>query len=67
MDAFRQQLRARMEKLDISPTELARLSGITRAYIYRVLDGSQVPSLELADKLAEAVGLAITTVPVKKS
>jgi transcriptional regulator with XRE-family HTH domain len=65
MDNFVEQVRLRMTKLGINRAQLAEGSGISRAYIYRVLDGKQVPSMDVADKIATSVGLVITTAPAR--
>lgn len=64
MDSFTSQILAKIEETGVSRTELARQAGVTRAYLYRVLDGTQVPSMVVADKIAKALGLVITTTPV---
>lgn len=63
VQSFTAQILAKIDETGISRTELARKSGITRAYLYRVLSGSQVPSIAVASRIAEALGLTITTVP----
>ena len=65
MDHFREQIEKAMLAKDWGTLELAEASGITRAYIYRILNGEQNPSLEVADRLASALGLKITTTKAK--
>jgi DNA-binding phage protein len=54
-----------MEERQLSFTDLSRQSGVSRAYLYRVLDGTNVPTMDVADKIAKALGLVITTSPAK--
>ena len=49
-----------MKQRRITPRDLAARSGVTRAYIYRILAETQNPSLLVASKLAKAVGLELT-------
>lgn len=63
MATFCDQIRAQMDKQKLSHAQVAEQSGISRAYLYRILDGSQVPSMDVADKIARALGLIITTQP----
>ena len=65
MQPFTEQIREELEKRSWTPTDLAKESGVTVAYIYRVLNGSQNPSMEIADKMAAALGLVITTARAK--
>lgn len=61
VDDFRFKLAEAMQKNGISKKELADRADIARQYVYRVLDGTQTPSLKIAGDLAEAAGLRITT------
>ncbi len=61
MASFREQINAQMKKKQLTHTEVAKESGISRAYLYRILDGQQTPSMKVADKIADALGLVITT------
>ncbi len=65
MDSFREQIQKAMDDKQWSTLELSEASGVTRAYIYRVLDGKVNPSMEIADKLAKPLGLVITTIAAK--
>lgn len=65
MQSFTEQIQQEMKRREFTPTDLAGESGVTVAYIYRVLNGTQNPSMEVADKLAAALGLVITTAPAK--
>lgn len=63
MDSFRRQILDRLAETGLTYADLAEKSGVSRAYVYRVLDGSQVPSMAIADRIAAALGLVITTAP----
>lgn len=65
MSSFCEQIRNSMEEKNVSFTQLAALSGVSRAYIYRILDGTHVPTMDKADKIASALGLVITTTAAK--
>lgn len=65
MSSFCEQIRNRMEERKISFTKLAIESGVSRAYLYRILDGTHVPTMDKADAIAKALGLVITTVSAK--
>lgn len=54
-----------MDKRGMTIAQLAEESGVTRAYLYRILDEKQTPSMEIADEIAKALGLVITTVPAR--
>lgn len=56
---FVRQVKARIKESGIEMTELEERSGVSRQFIYRVLAGKQMPSLEIAEKIAKAVGLSI--------
>jgi transcriptional regulator with XRE-family HTH domain len=65
MASFVEQIRARMEKRQLTIAQVAEKSDISRAYLYRILDGTQTPSMEIADKIAAALDLVITTAPAR--
>lgn len=54
---FIRQVKARIKETGIEMTELERRSGVSRQYIYKVLAGKQMPSLEIAEKIAKALNL----------
>ena len=58
---FRQNLRQAMQRRGLSQREVAKKAGTGHTFLNRVLTGKGVPSIELADRLADAVG-----VPLKK-
>lgn len=64
MQTFRDAVQKRLEETGITMTDLAKEANIGRAYLYRVLAGRQIPSIEVADRVAKALDLAILTVPV---
>lgn len=59
---FARELKRQMQAEGWSVLRLEKESGVTAAYIYRVLDGAQCPSLRIAGKLAEAIGLELRLV-----
>ncbi len=65
VEEFVSKLKARMNKLGVKPTELAKKAGVGYPYLYRVLKGEQTPSLEWAAKVGEKVGLEIRTTDAK--
>jgi DNA-binding XRE family transcriptional regulator len=54
---FRDNLRARLDLGDLTVTALAKLAGVHRVTIHKILSGEIDPSLSLADKIAEAAGI----------
>lgn len=56
---FIRQVKARIRETGIEMTELEERSGVSRQFIYRVLAGKQMPSLEVAEKIAKALDLSI--------
>lgn len=65
MTSFLNEIRQKMEEQQLSHTELAEKAAVSRAYLYRILDGTQTPSMEIADRIAAALGLIITTTPAR--
>jgi len=53
---FRKKLRAEMKKRGISQRAIAETAGTGYPNVNRVLCGKQTPTLDLADRLADAVG-----------
>lgn len=60
VEEFIEQVEAEVERQGISLSELARRAGCGRPYLHRVLTRQQSPSLEWAEKVAEALGLTFT-------
>jgi transcriptional regulator with XRE-family HTH domain len=56
---FRRRLREAMEEKDISQRELAKRAKTGYSGINRILQGDQTPTLEVADRLADAVGMSL--------
>jgi predicted transcriptional regulator len=66
MDDFPKILRARMDLLGLTPTELAKKASVGMPYLYRILKGEQKPSLDWASRVCRHVGLKISIVEVEK-
>lgn len=62
MRDFLKKVEAKMQAGGVSVAQLAELTGLSRQYIYRVLNGEHVPSLVVAEKIAKNLGLHIETV-----
>lgn len=56
---FRQKLRDAMERKGLTQRELAKNAATSHPGINRILQGKQTPTLELADRLADAVGVPL--------
>lgn len=54
---FVANLRFLMRLNDISQTTLAKKSGVSQKSISNILNGNQIPSIEMAEQLAAAFGL----------
>lgn len=52
-------IRSEMESQGLSRAELARRAKIGRPYLYRVLEGSQTPTMDWLEKVFEALGVSI--------
>lgn len=57
-DNFRDNLRAWIERGELTVTELARRAGIHRVTIYKILSGEIEPSLSMCEKLADSAGIS---------
>jgi len=57
LDNFRQHLRARLDRGDLTVTALAKLAGIHRVTIHKILAGEIEPSLSMCEKIAESAGI----------
>jgi transcriptional regulator with XRE-family HTH domain len=66
-NTFRIRLREAMEKAGISQRELAERANTSYPGINRILQGKQAPTLELADRLSDAVGVHLTDLLEKNS
>jgi ribosome-binding protein aMBF1 (putative translation factor) len=66
-NTFRENLRQAMATRGISQRELAEKAGTGYPNLNRVLSGKQNVTLELADRLADALNLTLTELLGKKS
>lgn len=57
---FSRNLRRVMEKRGLSQREIAERAGTKHPNVNRILSGKQVPTLELADRLADAAGVPLS-------
>lgn len=57
---FRINVNRSMKTQNVSQVELAKRTGVTRPHLNRVLNGVNLPSLELAAKIAEAIGVPLS-------
>ena len=53
------QIRRAVNEGQVTVAELSRLTGISRAHIYRIMDGKHDPGLGHAMQLARAIGKTI--------
>jgi DNA-binding phage protein len=60
VDEFVAQVRTRIDQTGMSMTELSRRAGVARPYLHRVLSGQHVPTIRVAEQIANALGLHIT-------
>lgn len=60
MDQFAKSIRDAIESQDMTIMELSRRTGVTRQHLYRILAGEHAPSLSVAERIAEALGLTLT-------
>lgn len=61
VEEFREQVRKQMEERELSISQLARDLGMSRPFLSRVISGQQMPSIDVADKIARKLGLRLTT------
>lgn len=66
-DTFRKRLREAMHLAGISQRELAERAHTAHPGINRILQGKQVPTLDLADRIADAVGVPLAELLGKNS
>ena len=52
-------VRKQKDMLGMTPTQLAAATGLSRTYIYQILDGSTNVTLDTAEKLAKALQFEI--------
>jgi|GEM_PF-6887997 len=56
-DNFRDNLRARLNRGDLTVTELAKMADVHRVTIHKILSGEIEPSLSLCEKIADSAGI----------
>lgn len=66
MDDLRDQVRARMEAMGITASELARRAGIARPSVYRWMNGHVEATTEWLDRLGKPLGLKLRFVRGRK-
>lgn len=66
-NTFRDNLRSLMDSREISQRELAKKAGTGYPNLNRVLQGKQNVTLELADRIADALDISLTELLAKKS
>lgn len=64
---FRTRLREAMQAAGLSQRELAEKVGTGYPGINRILQGKQTPTLDLADRIADAVGMPLPKLLEKNS
>ena len=48
-----------MESQHVTMSELSELTGISRQYLYRILDGEQTPSVDILLRIVQALEISI--------
>lgn len=64
VEEFIQQVRARLSESEMSISDLAKETGISRQHIHRILSGEYNISMAAAQSIADVLGLKISTVEV---
>lgn len=64
---FREKLRAAMRQRGVTQRELAERAETSYPGINRILQGKQAPTLELADRLADSLGIPLAELIGTKS
>ncbi len=57
-DSFKDNLRRRLDRGDITVTKLADDAGVNRVTIYKILNGDMEPSLSVCEAVAAAAGIS---------
>lgn len=60
MDQFVQIVRDTIDKRGLTVRQVADDAGIGYPYLYRVLKGEHSPTMDRAQKIADALGLSVT-------
>ena len=50
---------------NLTVAELAAKVGVSRQYLYRILNGQHVPSLSIAQTIARELGLSLELISIK--
>ncbi len=58
LENFRENLARALDASGLSKTKIAEKAGIHRVTLYKLLGGDIDPSLEMCEKLAEALGFS---------
>lgn len=67
MSEFLKKLTAAIEKKGISKSKLSEESGVSRMQIYRILNGENVPNLDICLRLASAAGIKKLTLSTEST
>jgi predicted transcriptional regulator len=62
MADFCDKLRERMDAKGLTPSELAAKAGVGMPYLYRVLKGEHVPTVDWMQKVGKHVGISVRLV-----
>lgn len=49
-------------KKGVKISEIIRLTGLSKSYVYDVINGKSVPTISVAQKIAKALGVTMTDV-----
>jgi putative transcriptional regulator len=49
-------------KKGVKISEIIRLTGLSKSYVYDVINGKSVPTISVAQKIAKALGVTMTEV-----
>jgi len=55
------RIAASMKAADLTPTEIAAATGISRAKVYRILKGDSDPRMDDLNRIAAALGVDVAT------
>jgi len=59
VDEFVAVVKREIDSQQITMVELSRKANVNRPYLYRVLSGDNKPTLEVAERIAKALGLSL--------
>ena len=60
VDSFLRSVRREMRRQGVTAYRLSQLTGLGKSHVYRLLEGENMPSIESAERIANALGLKIT-------